>query len=795
MQFPITLLEEAMTDLETNLYPITNLAALTSQYRLYRITGLSRESDEYEANKQAIVKKLRFGFRKPAGIITINEQPHLALRDDAPEPPAAMQVIREVAHFEKLPQTFTLDFEHPTPETAALRTEFLQFAIQGALFKTAHLWQPQAGDAFFERQGTDLSGIIMYRGYRVRVVGLDDGKLGLCVDVQHKYVAKNPLPSTLDRNAFRRYKHTSVVYHYGNQWYEIKLHDITGLSVDKQMIPDNGRLVSLLQYIMDHTPKPLPRELTNLSPQTAALVYMTGRSEPMHAPASLCYPVFDTSDARIRRMHRQTILQPHMRRRLIHEFVNRHLANIQLDDKTVTVSTTPLRIKRQVFLPPDLAFGNDTTLSVRGTSGATYVSIEQLGEQRRDALFDPQIGPHARKPLEKQYIILPESVINTHGPAFLDDLKRTVNALYSQEIPYEPEIIPYNDLGPKTYGEQGRAILAAVDKHNPSPGFGVAMIHETVDRRNREHDQLAAMIMRKLRDQGIYVSVIHTTMTTQAYHQPPGDAQYRPVREMQGRLNGYLRNVALTKSLLTNERWPFVLATPLHADLTIAIDVLLHTACFTIVGKAGPSVRSIMKTSTQKERLSRAQVRQVLQEAIGDEAAAKTINNVVIQRDGRLFATEKAGIKDAITMLKEKGILPSGCALTLIEIPESGAASVRLFNVHTPAGGPERTNNPPIGAYFMLSNTDAYLCSTGEEYRHPGTTRPLHVRYIEGTMPFEHVLEDVYVLTNLTWTRPEDCAREPITIKLGDIRLREHAGRFDPDALDYEFAEEEVAAE
>jgi len=554
----------------------------------------------------------------------------------------------------------------------------------------------------------------------------------------------------------------------------------------------------LLQYIMDHAPKPLPREVTNLPHNSPSIVYMTGRSEPMHAPAALCYPVFDTSDARIRRAHQQTILAPHVRRQLVRDFVNSHLASIQLDDKTVTVSKTPVTIKREVFLPPDLAFGNDTVLSARGTTGATYVSIEQLGNQRRDALFERNIGPHATKPLEKQYLILPTSVINTHGPAFLDDLKRTVNALYPQELPYDPEVIPYDDLGPKTYGEQGRAILAAIEAHNPSPGFGIAMLHETVDRKNREHDQLAAMVMRKLRDHGIYVSVIHTTLTTQCYYQPPGRTAYEPLRDKQGKLNGYLRNVALTKVLLTNERWPFVLATPLHADLTIAIDVLLNTACFTLIGKTGPSIRSIMKTSTQKERLSKKQVRQVLSDAIKDEATTTTLHNIVIQRDGRLFSTEQAGIKDAIDTLKHEGILPDTCSVTLVEIPESGAASVRLFNVQHPVGGQESTNNPPIGSYFVLGKHDAYLCSTGQEYRHPGTTRPLHVRYIEGTMSFEHVLEDIYALTNLTWTRPEDCTREPITIKLGDIRLREHAGKYDPDALAYEEEQdeqEEVAAQ
>jgi hypothetical protein len=42
----------------------------------------------------------------------------------------------------------------------------------------------------------------------------------------------------------------------------------------------------------------------------------------------------------------------------------------------------------KVFLPPDLAFGNNTVLSVRGTTGATYVSLDQLGKTRNSALFN-----------------------------------------------------------------------------------------------------------------------------------------------------------------------------------------------------------------------------------------------------------------------------------------------------------------------------------------------------------------------------------------------------------------------
>jgi hypothetical protein len=52
-------------------------------------------------------------------------------------------------------------------------------------------------------------------------------------------------------------------------------------------------------------------------------------------------------------------------------------------------------------------------------------------------------------------------------------------------------------------------------------------------------------------------------------------------------------------------------------------------------------------------------------------------------------------------------------------------------------------------------------------------------------MPHEHIIEDVFSLTSLTWTKPDDCLREPVTIKLTDIRLEEHAGTFDEDAIDY----------
>jgi hypothetical protein len=47
----------------------------------------------------------------------------------------------------------------------------------------------------------------------------------------------------------------------------------------------------------------------------------------------------------------------------------------------------------------------------------------------------------------------------------------------------------------------------------------------------------------------------------------------------------------------------------------------------------------------------------------------------------------------------------------------------------------------------------------------------------------EQLLEDIYRLTTLAWTRPEDCTRYPITIKLNDRRLFEDAGEYNENEI------------
>lgn len=790
-----------MSYLQTNVFRITNIEHLKSRYKLYRIEGLSSESDNYYRNAQIINRKMSYKLRNPALVILVDGQPHLVLRDDASEPESPFQLIGTTAYFQNTGHTLDLDYGHPTETTAPICQRFLQFALTGALRSAPSLWQPSAGESFYGRQPVlSQDGVDVFRGFSVRTVLLHGNAVGLCVDVSHKYMGHHPLSSRLTKADFRKLKGTRCVYRYGSQWYDIKLHEHSGLSISQYLIPDGkGGNISLCDYVLRNSQKPLPPELLKLDADGSALLYMTGRDDTMAAVAQLCYPVFETEHPKVQRLHRTTILPPDKRRILLLEFARKHLAGLAFCGFQLQVDGEPIRIPKQCFMPPDLLFGHNTVYSARGTEKAVHIGLDELGRTRLTALFDKAVGTFATRPLDRQYIIWPQSVADTYGQAFLNELKATVDDLYPSEFSYDPTTITYDDLRHRTLHGQGRAILEAVDAASPLPGYGIVMLN---DIRGRDHgeDQLAAMVMRKMRERDIYVSVIHGSVPRTSYQLPANAAagvEYTRIRDnrQQSRLKGYLRNIALTKVLLTNGRWPFVLATPLHADMTIGIDVKQHTACFVFVDKNGAQIRTECRESNQKEMLGRQQVRtvllDVLRQELGQGLIFNRVKSVVVHRDGRYCGQEVKGIQDALATLQKESSLPSDYTVTFIEIHKRSAISVRLFDV-----GNRSSENPQVGSWWRPFTEDAYLCSTGRAFPRPGSVLPLHVKLVRGVSPFEKVLEDVYALTCLTWTRPEDCTRYPITLKLADIRLREQAGDYDSDALEYgEDTEQEVEDE
>lgn len=381
----------------------------------------------------------------------------------------------------------------------------------------------------------------------------------------------------------------------------------------------------------------------------------------------------------------------------------------------------------------------------------------------------------------------------------MEDLKRAMRDLFPHD--YNPILVTYNDRTAKIFAKQGNAILDAVKTECTKPGYAVVMIHHTTDRKEGAEDQLAAMVIRKLyeHDPQIFAAVIHSDVGRECYFQPFGSTSYVARPEKRGKLNGYLRMVAINKVLLTNQQWPFVLETRLNADLTIGLDVKQHTAGLVIVGSNGGDIQALPpKKSRQKEKLSERQMQAYLVEAIRRAAEHRkgSLTTILLQRDGRVFESEIKGAHAAIDLLKKESVLPQDATLTIIEISKSAPVRLRLFDVSLRSSR-SWVENPQVGNYCIINDAEGYLCSTGRAFPHKGTVRPLHVRHIEGPLSIQQCLEDVFYLTCLTWTRPEDCSRNPVTVKLNDRFLSEEATDFDENALDIEaiLAEEEEMEE
>lgn len=771
--------------LETNVFRILNANALSSTYKLYRIKGLLNAPDEYFRNRQGIVRKLSFLLKAPVTIIDQDGTPHLVVRSDA-TPPPNLSLVRTVVTFELCPGELSLDFTERSPENDKICTRFLDFWIQGVLFDHSDLWQPSAGQAFFNKISEPLDeGIVRYTGFSVRSVVTPSQELGLCVDVTSKTVGRDPLPTHLTHDEFARWKDQTFVYHYGHNWYEIKAIDLSDQNVTEYIIPDRG--LSLLEYVNRECKKSIPAELANVPHDAAAVIYLDNLDDNRSAIAPLCYPVYRTSNDSAGQQHGHTILEPYRRRSLIHTFVRENLRDLRMGSTRVELASRPFSTEPRMFTIPDIRFGNGKVLSVRSTPNTQHTSLDVLGKARLELLKDRSAGFYTRDQLDRQYFILPQSVYDSYGTRMIDDLKSTIQDLFPHE--YNPVIVTYNDRVARTFPKQGHAIREAIAARCHNPGYAVVMIHHISDRKDGAEDQLAAMVIRELYEHTPQISaaVMHSTVGAECYFQPNGKSSYEPRPNKRGLLFGYLRMVAINKILLTNQRWPFVLETRLNADLTIGLDVKQHTAGLVLVGKRGGDIQTFIKKSQRKEKLSALQMRAYMVESIREVARNrdKLIKTILLQRDGRVFDTEEKGAHEAIEQLKKEKVIAQDATLTIIEISKSAPVRFRLFNV-SQRGNRDWVESPQVGNYCVISSHEGYICTTGRAFRHKGTVRPLHIHRVEGSLSIEACLEDVFYLSCLTWMRPEDCSRYPITLKLNDRFLSEEATDYDENALELE---------
>jgi hypothetical protein len=692
-----------MNDIETNVFPILNLQDLNFVYDTYKVRNLRRDQDEYFQNCDALVRDLSFKLGAPVQRIERGGELFLVIPSDAVGVPERFSLVRTQVYLQKTTSGSELDFLVRNPENDTICLRVVQFLLQAPLRNDKRLWQPSAGMPFFEKTATHADrGIGRYQGFAVRALVAPSGKIGLCVDVRSKYVRTAPLPVRLDRLNFRQHKGRVCVYRYGHQWYEIRIDTLSDLTASEETIRTADKELSLLDYIVQQCEKPIPVELAALPNDAAVVRYRTHRGDTRTAAAGLCYPVCDNQEGVARWLHDKAIIPPEIRREVTRGYVERYLSNLQFKGKMLKLARNAERTERKQFAVPDLEFGGGRKLSVRGTPGATTTSLDDLGRRRIGLLRDSGAGFFVKETFRRQYLILPQSIAESWGSQFVADFKRAVDQLYPEGGGYKPELITYKDRGPRTYRDQGKAICETLGQRMFEPAYALVMLHSTSDRKVREHDALAAMVVRELRKRDVIAAVNHSDMGMECYALSAGsDGKPRyVVRDGQrGRLSGYLQNVALNKILLTNNFWPFVLATPLHADLTIGIDVKNQTAAFAVIGENDVSVNVRFDESRQKEQLLKDQVLTHLMGIIRAEqrSIGRPVRSIVVHRDGRCFQSELDGASAAVEKLKSEGVIAPDGSLTVLEVSKTAPVRLRLYETELRQGAKPIVQNPAGG--------------------------------------------------------------------------------------------------
>jgi len=147
--------------------------------------------------------------------------------------------------------------------------------------------------------------------------------------------------------------------------------------------------------------------------------------------------------------------------------------------------------------------------------------------------------------------------------------------------------------------------------------------------------------------------------------------------------------------------------------------------------------------------------------------------------------------RSASLSLAKEGLVAKDLDANFVDVHKTSRTPVRLFEpLSIPGSQTESVGNPQVGTHLPLFDS-AYISTTGYPYTFHGTAKPIHVIKVSGNMAFELILDDLFRLSNLTWTRVDDCSRVPISIKMTDIRLREVAGDYNVDAFRFATTEEE----
>jgi hypothetical protein len=764
-----------------NLYPIENQNELSISYRLAQVDGeLGLGSDDPDLaakNLNLLAKRVAMGQKLPVAIIRGGEKPMLAVAANRAISDCDYQLTPHVATLRLQNEVFISRLGSLDSASTGIALSFLAWELRSHLYEHRDLWQ-SGPNTFFRKKPVNSDEtrrrLDIYGGFSPRFLFVD-GLLHVAIPVIYCYTDARWADGAFDDHTIRRLGGRKMLYHFGSRVYPIKFQRRTGKSILEQVFCPEGS--NEFANVFDWTVKSAGRSPGGrlLEPGSPAIQYRNpGNDKERYGALSLCKLMLHNEDpgvATCRREHQRT---PEQRIDSATAIAKHFLSGLSLSGIPLRIRAIPRTRKGKQFDYPAMRFGNGRILRVSNNPGDGGVALQDLPKIRASLLEDGRVGFAVLSEFDDQVLVAPRSL----GPAIVNDLKTRVEGMVAglTRKPYTLQLARYSNENKRTLREQVDTVVAALDENSINGARGILVLppkskpdlHNYIKKKLRNRVQFQCMSAEKLG--GFY------RMDERSNGNGGHGQVVRPMPE--GRFRSYLLNTVMGL-MIVNRQWAWVLNGGTHYDAYIALDVLDHTAAFTFFYEGGAVCAMRDQDSSHKEKLSRGLVGKLVYEGLKQDLPDldKAPRSVVLRRDGRLFESEWLGFEDAIKKLVDEGGLPREIAIGAVEIPKHHSFGVRLV---------ERTQhgleNPRLGSWEKLSESEGIVCTTGWPFNIPGTAEPLVVRVVRGKLDVQHVLEDTFGSSQLCWPTPAGCMRLPIDLKLCDEHLRAFAAQADEDS-------------
>lgn len=756
-----------------NLYAISNADSLRARYRLVDIKGSFGDDDLADQNLSQLAKRVAHSERVPVALLRKDSKPVLAVPADAPLAKREYQLTPDLVELHPRREEYELSLGAMTPETENIGLAFLSFHLRTPLFRDQDLWSSGPGAYFAKRPlnyRENRRDVDVYEGFTFRLVRFN-GKLTLAISLAFKYSDTLWLLERHGADTLPALKMRHMLYHTGHRWFPVQFLTLTGQSVGEQkFVLEDGTKRTVFEHTHLVAGNQPPQWIQSLDADSPAIGFQYPGSEKKHyGAAALCKMLLQTEDPAAKKLHRISIVAPEERFRTAGEILRQHFFRVQFEGVPLRFDPRPLRSEPKFFSVPKLQFGQGKTLD------AEAIGMEQLGNARMGYLLDPQGGLAVHGPLGAQWIFLPDTLDRKIAQPLQESLENTVREFL--HAPYKLQPVVYANERKRTLKDQVDAIVAAARQNGGLSGHGILVLPE-----NAAPD-LHNYIKRKLHSQ-IQFQCISAAKARTFYKLAPanGKALYIVDPEKERNYTSYLRYTALGL-LLVNRRWPWVLEQPTYYDAYIGVDVLRNTAAFTFFYEGGRKCFVRLEESPQKEKVPRKKVSAVIYRYLKEDLKGRStlLRSLVLRRDGKAFAEEWQGFRDAVNKLVQERLVPTDIQIGIVEIHKKFSMGLRL--VAEDDGG--RLMNPRIGSWRDVNDREAILCTTGYPFRFDGTVKPLYLKLARGDLDLEKVAEDTFAMSQLCWPVPNRCMSLPIDLKLCDDLLRATAAEADDEEAIY----------